>query len=74
MPQTVYIRNHTVIVIQKIPGEGNCLLSTQVYQVYRENITQQEHKRRGIRKKAVNHIRKNIWKFRGSLKETVQQL
>lgn len=54
--------NHTIL-IQKIPKDGNCRLST-----FNKNP------KREIRIKDVNHIRQNIWMFRCSLEETVQEL
>lgn len=39
--KTVHIRGHT-FVIQKIPADGNCLLSALAHQIWGESITQQE--------------------------------
>lgn len=41
--KTVYTR-HRIIVVQKIQGDGTCLLSALAYQIYGENVTHREHK------------------------------
>lgn len=54
------------VMVQKTPGDTDCLVSASVHQLCWDIITQQQHKNftSEIRKTVANRIRQNIWRFK----------
>lgn len=68
--------NDGTVMVKKMPGDGHCLFSAILHQLYHQEVGTEEHQTKvmELRQRIVEHIKLNIEDYRASIADTIAGL